>query len=445
MITWLGRTRVLASVIGIAAALLAVPGGATSAATIKDNGVWPLVGKICGSGRGGDASTTRGVTKNAVDIAVFADPGNTLEPGYDIEFYQAASAFASWCNASGGIDGRKIVVHDRDAALFNAAEVTTEACQSDFMSVGGGMAEDEPSVSIRVGCGLGQIADYLVSNQAIDATLQVNPMGTNNGYVSAGFYGALAKAYPKAVERASFGSPNNAAFLQSNQKYEYAAQKQGWTFADWQLPPLMVDDWTPYIQEAQSKGVEALEPVDNASIPQYVDAMNTAGYRPTFMLLGTVFYTKTTLQAASSSTFPPTYVEEQFWPFEMASQSPGLSMLEALMHKYSPGDAIDVNDEMAFDSWVLWAKAATACGSHLTVSCVLAHAATQKNWSAGDIAAPVKRLTMSDDDPKPSACFVLLKVGRSSYVYDKAVTRPTNSIWNCTPSGVVKMPASLSG
>ncbi len=105
----------LASVVVIAGALLAVPGGATSAATIQDNGVWPLGGKIFGSGPGGDASTTRGVTKNAIDIAVFADPGNTIEPGYDIEFYQAASAFASWCIASGGIDGRRVVVHDRDA------------------------------------------------------------------------------------------------------------------------------------------------------------------------------------------------------------------------------------------------------------------------------------------------------------------------------------------
>jgi hypothetical protein len=58
MITWLGRSRMLASVVVIAGALLAVPGGATSAATVKDNGVWPLVGKICGPGPGSDASTT---------------------------------------------------------------------------------------------------------------------------------------------------------------------------------------------------------------------------------------------------------------------------------------------------------------------------------------------------------------------------------------------------
>ena len=55
-----------------------------------------------------------------------------------MEFPEQATAFADWCNAAGGINGRKIVIDNRDAALFNAAQQTTAACQSDFMAVGGG-------------------------------------------------------------------------------------------------------------------------------------------------------------------------------------------------------------------------------------------------------------------------------------------------------------------
>ena len=143
-----------------------------------------------------------------VNIAVFNDAANTIEPGLEVEFVQMAKAFAAWCNASGGINGRHIVIDDRDAALFNAAQVTIQACQSDFMSVGGGMALDQAAVKVRVGCGLGQISSYEVSDDAVDAPLQVNPGGLNNNITSTGWYGALAKLYPEEVKHAGFGAQN---------------------------------------------------------------------------------------------------------------------------------------------------------------------------------------------------------------------------------------------
>ena len=165
----------------VAAASLAVSSGVTAgpasaAGTVTTTGTWPGVGTICGSGSGG-GSTARGVSSKSIDIATFADPGNTVQPGLNVEFFQAAAAFAKWCNAAGGIDGRKIVVHDRDAALFNAAQVTNQACQQDFMSVGGGMALDQPSVPVRVGCGLGQITGFTVS----DAGRELVPAGQSRG------------------------------------------------------------------------------------------------------------------------------------------------------------------------------------------------------------------------------------------------------------------------
>jgi hypothetical protein len=82
-------------------------------------------------------------------------------------------------------------VDGRDAALFNAAQVTEQACQSDFMAVGGGMALDQPSVPVREGCGLGQITGYTVSDASDSATFQVNPGNINNKIQSAGYFGAL--------------------------------------------------------------------------------------------------------------------------------------------------------------------------------------------------------------------------------------------------------------
>ena len=70
------------------------------------------------------------------------------------------------------------------------------------------------------------------------------------------------------------------------------------------------------------------------------------------------------------------------------------------------------------------------------MNCVLTHAAATKNWDAGGIEAPVAQLTMSNENPQPSPCFALLKAEPHKFVYDKAITRPTQSIWNCDPKNV---------
>src|SRR6202789_1069715 len=183
---------------------------ATSASS--SSGVWPGVGKICEPGPGG-ASTVRGVGPKTIHIAVFNDAANTITPGLEVEFVQQATAFADWCNASGGINGRKIVIDNRDAALFNATQQTTASCQSDFMAVGGGMALDQPSVPIREKCGLGQISGYVVSNASVEATDQVDPTGINPDSVTSGWFGALAKAYPKAVQAAEMGAEDSPSIL----------------------------------------------------------------------------------------------------------------------------------------------------------------------------------------------------------------------------------------
>ena len=115
------------------------------------------------------------------------------------------------------------------------------------------------------------------------------------------------------------------------------------------------------------------------------------------------------------------------------------------MHKYAKGDQIDFDDEEGAEAWTLWAKAASACGASLTVSCVLNNAAATKNWDAGGIQAPVATLTLSNENPQPSPCFAMLHLTGKAITYDKALTHPTQSIWNCNPKNVVHLtPAQLA-
>lgn len=415
---------------------VALAGSSVASAAVRTSssasGVWPGVGQICGPGPGG-ASSVRGVSDKSIDIAVFTDANNTAQPGLDQEFPQFANAFADWCNAAGGIDGRHVVVDTEDGALFNAGQVMNQACQKDFMSVGGGLVLDTAAVPIRVACGLGQITPFTVSDQSVDAALQVNPGGINNSEMEAGWYGALAKKYPQAIKHFGTGGENESSIIEQEHKDEQAAVAQGYKVVDFQEPPLSITDWTPYIEEAQTKGVQALEPSASSNVGPYFQAMETAGYNPAFVYMYSNLYVKQTAQATASMHLPPTYLALTDWPFELASQSPGLTELESVMHKYAPGTAINQNDELAATSWVLFAKSAMACGANLSVSCVLSHAAAQKNWSAGDIQSPVAQEAMSDQNPTPSDCFAMVQLQGGKFTYDKSLTDPNNQIWNCSP------------
>jgi hypothetical protein len=434
---------------GTSFALSSTTAGASTAATSattsasSSSGVWPGVGKICEPGAGG-ASTVRGVGAKTINIAVFNDAANTITPGLEVEFPEQATAFADWCNAAGGIDGRKIVVDNRDAALFNAAQQMTLACQSDFMAVGGGMALDQPSVPIREKCGLGQITGYVVSNASVLASDQVDPGGGNTDSIPAGYFGAMTKAYPKAVKAAGMGAGDTPSVLQPETKAEFGAEAQGWKVVDFLEPPVSVENWAPYVEQYQQKGVTALWPADDSNFTPFAEAMTTAGYHPAFVLLGTQFdNSQTQKDVANNPTLPPVYIETGWWPLAQASQNPSTEELVTIMRKYAKGDPIDFDDEEGVESWLLWAKAASACGAtNLTVSCVLNKAAATKNWDAGGIQAPIASLTLSNENPQPSPCFAMLKVEAKGIVYDKALTHPTQSIWNCNPKNVVQLTAA---
>ena len=196
------------------------------------------------------------------------------------------------------------------------------------MAVGGGMALDQPAVPIRTKCGLGQISGYVVSDASEAASLQVDPGGANTNSVSSGWFAALAKKYPHAVKKASMGGANTPSVLEPERRFEDGAQDQGWTVIDFQVPPVSVTDWTPYVDEAQSKGVQALWPASDANMTPYFQAMTTAGYKPAFIALGTQFYNGTTTKAvAANPGLPPVYVATGWWPLELASQSPSTEQL----------------------------------------------------------------------------------------------------------------------
>ena len=160
------------------------------------------------------------------------------------------------------------------------------------------------------------------------------------------------------------GAGDTPSVLQPETKDEFAAEAQGWKVVDFLEPPISVENWAPYVEEYQQKGVTALWPADDSNFTPFAQAMTTAGYHPDFVILGTQFDNSQTQQGRGGQPQPATGLRrDAWWPLAMASQNPSTEELVTIMHKYAKGDPIDFDDEEGAESWLLWAKAASACGA----------------------------------------------------------------------------------
>jgi hypothetical protein len=167
-------------------ATTAAAGGTATTAAASGAGDFGTLKDVCGPGDAKGA-TDPGVTDTSISMATMSDPGYTAVPGLNQELFDAADAFVGWCNAAGGILGRKIVLHKRDAALTQVAAKMIESCQApDFMLAGNGEALDATGVQQRLSCKLPEIAAYDVSAAAGTAPLSIDPIPVPNNMSNLG-------------------------------------------------------------------------------------------------------------------------------------------------------------------------------------------------------------------------------------------------------------------
>ena len=103
----------------------------------------------CGHGTATGA-TANGVTDTSITIGYGDDAGYAAAPGLDKEMSDAMKPMIGWCNAQGGINGRKIVGNYYDAKVLQVTQAMTQACNDKvFMLVGQGFVLDAGQESIR--------------------------------------------------------------------------------------------------------------------------------------------------------------------------------------------------------------------------------------------------------------------------------------------------------
>ncbi len=112
-----------------------------------------------------------GVSDTEIKIGYGDDRGYAKSPGLNKEMSDAVSAMIKWCNEQGGINGRKIVGTDYDAAMTQANAVMQDACRSEFMMVGHGFAMDATAEQTRVACNMAAVPGFTVSPDAANGPM----------------------------------------------------------------------------------------------------------------------------------------------------------------------------------------------------------------------------------------------------------------------------------
>lgn len=375
----------------------------------------------------------QGVTPTRIDISTFSDPGFAGRPGLNQELFDAAEVFSKWCNDRGGINGRTIVVHERDAALTNVKPLMTDACREDFMLVGGGAVFDQDGVKTRLECLMPDIDGYVVSPEARGADLTAQPVPNPVDRVGNGLYKYLEKKFPAGRKAYGVITPDLPSTRQAGDQNKEVVDALGWKKVyDDVYPSLGPTSWTPYAEALKSAGVKGLIWVGEPEfLAKLIQAMNNIDYSPDFISINANNYDRGLIDNAGAALKDNVYMSTPFVPFEEAKPGSATKQYLDAFAEYLPdGKAHAAYGAQAFSAWLLFAQAAKACGNDLTRKCVYDNAKQVTDWTGGGLHSP-----QNVKANRVSACITVLKATTRGFVRVKDLSR-TDGIFHCAPADV---------
>jgi Periplasmic binding protein len=379
-------------------------GSSTSQASTAANapGDFGSLKSVCHSGSATGA-TDLGVTASEIKVGVLTDVGFTHDP----QLINAAHVFTSWCNAAGGINGRKLVPDIRDTQMLQVVQAVTGACGSDFALVGGSAALDGLAVAARLKCLLPDFDAQTVMTQNQNSDLQVYPITQGHSYAFyAGYYQWLTKQkYPGSAAHVGILSGQSPITAIDDAVATETFKDVGATVSyNQNFPVTGASDWTPYAEAIKSKGVKGLvfygTVQELAALELTLTNMN---YKLDWIDANTNAYGATFIQLAGKSlSFQHNYADlPAVYPLEKASANPATQQVIDMYAKYAPGQPVTLQALQAFSAWLIFAASAETCGSELTRKCVYNAAIKQTAWTGGGLTAAVN---LSQPDSPPN-CF----------------------------------------
>ena len=141
--------------------------------------------------------------------------------------------------------------------------------------------------------------------------------------------------------------------------------------------------WDNFANDIKDKGIKILEFIGQpANLAVLDQSFENAGYRPDVILLSTNIY-DSSYEEASAGVAGTIYIQSAYHPLELAADNKATQDYLDLMEQYNPDGKIAQLGQQTLSSFLLFARAATECGSELTRECLLEEAEAQTDWTGG--------------------------------------------------------------
>ena len=242
----------------------------------------------CGKGHATGA-TDLGVTNSTINIAYGDDRGFSGSPGLDQEMGDAVKAMIAWCNAQGGINGRKIVGDYYDAAVTNVGTSCPRRARQDFMLVGEGFALDGLAEQTRLGLQPGGRSRASPSPPSWPTPTRCTRRRRTRPTTARcrSPTRPRSSSAPRRSTSAMYGSTLSTQ-QQSTAKAVQAYTEAGWKFVNC---PFQVNyngeaSYTPFVQKLQSCGAQIVfnDATPGPTLYGALEAENQIGYDPIWLL-----------------------------------------------------------------------------------------------------------------------------------------------------------------
>jgi hypothetical protein len=382
----------------------------------------------CGPGNASGA-TDKGVTNTAIHIGYGDDRGFPASPGLDAAMGDAVTAMIKWCNAQGGILGRKIIGDYYDAAVTQVVSVMQRACLADFMLVGEGWALDEAAEETRLECNLPAVPGFAVGPDFANGPEEFQSVPNPDDYVPASIYYQAAQLFPTQIKQADFLHTTLGATETSIAKAQDAEQAVGFHILNCGVKVAYTGEpnYQPFAQEFKTCGAQLIftNSGPNAIFENFMTAMGQLGVHPIILAEENVY----SPQLAAWNTAGlgnQIYAREAFQPLENASKVKALRDYEAVLA--ATGGMTSQLGEQSASSFLLWATEAKSCGSNLTRQCMINALSQVHSWTGGGLHAsgdPGRNL--------PPDCGMIVKLTNTTWsqFYPKALGQ-----FDCNPKYV---------
>lgn len=361
-------------------------------------GDWGTLRGVCGPKEGGGkvpASDAQGVHADSIDLGTVADPGFAGRAGLNQELFDAGDAFVTWCNAAGGVNGKKLVLTKRDAKLTDYQPVIEQACGHDFALVGGGAVQDNLWPTVGAACGLIDVAGFAVTAEKAGVagdkpsktrTVQSVPNPSDRYPVGPALM--VDAKYPGAGDRMGVLYSDFQTLVNQKKKEEQAWAAINHTVVHEAAYNLGGEsNWKPLATAIQRDRVTFLkfigEPGFAGSLEQ---ALKAIGYVPTVRLYEANFYDQVFIDSAGPAA-EGAFVGLAYVPLEEADTNPATKLYVDNLDKSKGKQA--VLGLQSTSAWLLFATLARDCDrdDNLTRTCILQHADEVEDWTGGGLHA----------------------------------------------------------